>query len=257
MTTLSPRAARTLEELHPYIEQARAFSGWSFGAERVRRIEPGEPWDYEAVARDYAANASRILDLGTGGGEVLSRVLTGLPARCVATEEWHVNAPVARDRLRPLGIGVVRASSLRLPFADASFDLILDRHEELSPAECARVLAPGGAVVTQQCGPDNWREFHDFFPRATVFEDHECTYPEGFVAAGFTIARREHREYRVAFRSLGDVAYMLMTAPWTVPDFDPERDIDALLALEDALTTDDGIVMTETRYLLIAHKPAS
>jgi hypothetical protein len=49
---------------------------------------------------------------------------------------------------------------------------------------------------------------------------------------------------------------MLLTAPWTVPDFDPERDIEALLAMEDALGTKDGIVMTETRYILIANKPA-
>jgi SAM-dependent methyltransferase len=246
---------RALAQLRPFVEEARSFSGWSFGGQ-VRRIEPGEPWDYEAIARDYAANASYIVDLGTGGGEVLSRVMTGLPARCVATEEWHVNAPVARERLRTLGIDVLRASSLRLPFADTSFDLILDRHEELAPAECARVLAPGGTVVTQQCGPDNWREVHDFFPRATQFEDHECTYPDGFVAAGLEIVRREQYEYRVAVRSLGDLAFMLLTAPWTVPDFDPDRDIEALLAMEDALGTKDGIVMTETRYILIANKPA-
>jgi SAM-dependent methyltransferase len=250
------RAAATLAQLQPYIEEARSFSGWTFGGERIRRIEPGEPWDYEAIAREYARAAHRAIDLGTGGGEVLSRIATGARGRFLATEEWHVNAPVARDRLRPLGIDVLRASSLHLPIADASIDLVLDRHEELSPDECARVLRPGGAVVTQQCGPDNWREVHDFFPRATVFEDHHDTYHDGFIAAGLTIERRDHHEYRVAFRSLGDVAFMLLTAPWTVPEFEPEADIDALLALQDALGTDEGIVMTETRYLLIARKPA-
>jgi SAM-dependent methyltransferase len=250
------RAERTIEELRPFVEEARAFSGWSFGEERIRRIEPGEPWDYEAIAREYARNSRRVVDLGTGGGEALSRIASGVAARFIATEEWHVNAPVARDRLRPLGIDVLRASSLHLPIADTAVDLVLDRHEELAPRECARILRAGGAVVTQQCGPDNWREFRDFFPRAMVFEDHYDTYPEELVAAGLEIVRHERHEYRVAFRSLGDVVFMLLTAPWTVPDFDPERDIDALLALEDALTAEEGIVMTETRYLLIARKPA-
>lgn len=254
MTDLSDRAARALETLRPHIEAARSFSGWTFSGQ-VLKIEPGEPWDYELIARECAGRASRVLDLGTGGGEVLSRVMLGPTARCVATEEWHVNAPVARDRLAPMGIDVIRTSSLTLPFTSESFDLLLDRHEELDPGECARVLQPGGVIVTQQCGPDNWREFRDFFPRATIFEDHFDAYPAGFAMAGFVIHRLERHEYRVAFRSLGDVVFILLTAPWTVPDFDPERDIESLLALEDALGTTDGIVMTETRYILIARKP--
>ena len=48
---------------------------------------------------------------------------------------------------------------------------------------------------------------------------------------------------------------MLLISPWTVPDFDAAADIDALLALEDAQRTPDGIVLTEPRYLIVAHKP--
>ena len=59
---------------------------------------------------------------------------------------------------------------------------------------------------------------------------------------------------QVAFGSLGDLVYMLLLAPWWLPDFRPERDVDALAALEDALRTDDGIVVTESRYLLVAEK---
>lgn len=253
--TLSERAAAALDAMRPYIDRARTFSGWSFDAGEIRRIEPGEPWDYEALAREYVAGAARVLDLGTGGGEVLSRIAAGSPARFVASEEWHVNVPVAHRKLAPLGIDVMHADSLHPPFADASFDVVLDRHEALDPAQCARVLRPRGVMMTQQCGYDNWREFHDFFPRATAFEDHYQTYTDGFAAAGLAIMRRERHEFRVAFASLGYIAFMLLTAPWTVPDFDPERDIEALLALEDALTTPDGIVLTETRELIIARKP--
>ena len=251
----SNRRMSTLAALRPYIERARDFSGWSHDHLAILRLDPAPPWDYEALARAEVSNAERVLDLGTGGGEVLSRVIGGTSARCIATEEWVVNAPVARDRLAPMGVDVVRCDSLRLPLRRATFDLVLDRHEALDPAEVARVLRPGGSVITQQVGPDNWPELRMFFPRKTHFGDHFSAYQRGFIEAGLTIDDARWHEERVAYPELGDVVYLLLVAPWDVPDFDPAAEIDALLALEDALRDDRGIVLTETRYLIRAHRP--
>jgi SAM-dependent methyltransferase len=244
-----------IDRLRPYIERARAFSGWSFPEMRVRPLEDGPPWDYEALVREHAADASSALDLGTGGGEFVARIRDNLPTRTVVTEEWEVNAPVARARLAPLGVHVVRCRSLPLPFADETFDLVFDRHEELEPAEVARVLPPGGSVVTQQVGRTNWQELQPHFPRMTDFGDIRGEYGRGFAAAGLIVVRSEAHDYRVAYESLGDIVFMLHVTPWTIPDFDVERDIDALLALEERCTTSDGLVMTWSRFLLIADKP--
>lgn len=248
------RRARTLRDLEPIVRRARSFSGWSFEDVAARPLDPPPPWDYEALARDAASRARSILDLGTGGGEVLERVLRGLSVSAVATEEWEVNAPVAQRRLGPLGARVVRCSALALPFRDASFDLVLDRHEELSPREVARVLAPGGRLVTQQCGPDDWAEIWRFFHEATRFPDHYQIYQDDLRAAGLSVGAQRHYR-RVAYETLGDLAYMLLLSPWWLPDFDPRRDVDRLLALEDALGTPEGIVVTESRYLIVADKP--
>ena len=167
MSTVA-RRAETLAALQPYIERARSFSGWTHDRLAVRHLDPGPPWDYEALAREAVLAAGRVLDLGTGGGEVFSRVIAGSGVRCIATEEWVVNAPVARDRLASIGVGVVRCDSLRLPLRNCAFDLVLDRHEALDPAEVARVLRAGGRVITQQVGPDNWPELRRFFPHKTV-----------------------------------------------------------------------------------------
>jgi SAM-dependent methyltransferase len=247
------RRSEALRSLQPYIQRAQRFSGWSLDDVDVRPLEPGPPWDYEAIAREHASRARALLDLGTGGGEVLSRVASGLPTRITATEPWEVNAPVARQRLAPLGARVVRCSSLYLPFRDASFDLVLDRHEELDPAEVARVLRPGGWVVTQQVGHDDWAELHAFYPSLRGFGDHFRAYTDGLRAAGMAVTATRHSR-KVAFQTLGDVAYMLLLSPWDFPGFNPEREIDTLLALEDALRTKDGIVLTESRYLVTAGK---
>ena len=141
-----------MNELNRYVDAARGLEGWELEFE-PEPLAPAPPWDYEVRARNLAAEAGSVLDLGTGGGEVLSRVLSQSRARAVATECWHVNAPVAARRLGRRA-DVVRASSLELPFAPASFDLVLSRHEELAPAEVGRVLSPAGRLLTQQTIPD-------------------------------------------------------------------------------------------------------
>ncbi|MEX2247879.1 MAG: class I SAM-dependent methyltransferase [Dehalococcoidia bacterium] len=245
------RRTETLRALQPYIERARSFSGWTFDDVRKAPLDPDPPWDYQAVAREHVAVARDVLDMGTGGGEVLSQIVAGRDARVVATEHWHVNAPIARDRLRPLGGHVVRANNLRLPFRDAAFDLVLNRHEELDPADVVRVLRGGGAIVTQQVGHNQWEEQRRFFPRRTVWPDHFVTYRRGFEAAGMRVEAMRH-EQRVAYATLGDVVFMMLITPWEVPDFDPDAEIDALLAMEDALGGPQGIVFTEVRYLIAA-----
>ncbi len=253
-----------LERLRPWIERARTFSGWSFPDIKVRVLE--EPrWDYRSLVREMGSDAQAVLDLGTGGGELLAGVHDGLPQRVVATEEWHVNAPIAYRRLTPLGVGVVRARSLQLPFTDGAFDLVIDRHEELEPSEVARVLRPGGRVITQQVGPENWRELRRYFDSATAgnrgsrvadFGDIRGQYASGFAEAGLRVRRNEQQEYKVAYGSLEDMAFMLVVTPWTIADFDVEPDLEALLALEADCSTDEGLMMTWSRFLLVAEKSA-
>lgn len=253
MTSPAARQAR-LRELRPFAAAARQMQGWTFAYEPAALDAP-EPWDYVARARELAGGASQVVDLGTGGGEVFARILAGSQCRAVATEGWAPNAAVAARRLGPMGVPVVHVSNLALPFAAERFDLVLDRHEELAPAEVARVLRPGGRALTQQVHPDYHAELRAFFPRMTVFERHDVTYPRGFAAAWLEVVDLRHHSRRVAYRQLGHLVYFLVAAPWTIPDFDLDADLEALLAVEQQLGGPDGIELTDPRYLLEARKP--
>jgi hypothetical protein len=80
--------------------EGRDFS-WLDG--RASQIEPS--WSYDGRARQLIVGAKSLLDLCTGGGEMLAS-FAPLPEHRVATESWEPNIPLARNRLVPLGVQV-------------------------------------------------------------------------------------------------------------------------------------------------------
>lgn len=237
---------------------ARTRAGWDLDFIDAEHVGPPLPWDYEALAREALQGAKFAVDLGTGGGEVLSRVAKGVQyGRLIATEQWPPNARLAYERLRPLGIATVwcEAEGSRMPFCPASFDLVLDRHEALDPEEVHRVLQPGGTVLTQQCTPDTWPELHRYFDRAARFPDHYRGYADAFRELGYAVEVQRH-DFETRFASLSELVQMLIVAPWYVPNLDVEKDIEALRQLESDLSdAGGGIVLREGRYLLRAERP--
>lgn len=246
---------RARARLRSYVERARQFSGWDLKGVAPTPLAGAETWSYEDRARQLLRGASSVLDMGTGGGEVFGELCASYRGTAVATEPWPANASVAAGRLRPRGIGVVLANSLRLPFRSETFELVLNRHEELDPAEVARVLARGGTVLTQQVGARWWQELRPFFPRMRDFGDLYRRYVEGLKKQGLSIRRAASHDWKAAYRGLGEIVFTLCVAPWEIPDFDPlGRDLPALLSAEESLSTDAGVVLTDSRFLIEATK---
>jgi SAM-dependent methyltransferase len=142
------------------------LAGWDFSWLAARSTTEMLPWSYSRVVEEHAATADTMLDMGTGGGELLSEI--SHPWRTVATEAWPPNVPIAAARLRPLGIPVVWDEGApdntdevsedrgRMPFRTGAFALIVNRHESFRATEVSRVLSPGGTFITQQV------DFHSY-----------------------------------------------------------------------------------------------
>ncbi|WP_035783054.1 class I SAM-dependent methyltransferase, partial [Arthrobacter sp. H14] len=139
------------------VEQAASLDGWDFSVYGDRVQGGATPWNYESLAASAARGAISMLDMGTGGGEVLVDILEDVegdaPPCITATEGWEPNVPVARAALEPYGVTVVASSDdAHLPLADNQFDLVINSHEFYHAGEVVRVLAPGGMYLTQQIG---------------------------------------------------------------------------------------------------------
>ncbi|HEX5370617.1 MAG TPA: hypothetical protein VFY10_14490 [Dehalococcoidia bacterium] len=151
---------------------------------------------------------------------------------------------------------VVHCDDEALPFADATFNLVLNRHSALTPADVARVLKPGGTLLTEQVW-EHWRELKRFFPRMVEYRGIETAYQEGLIASGMTIVDARGHVVPAAFDHLGDLVFMLCVTPWTIPDFDPlGADLTTLVQVEQELTTPDGLVLSDGAYLIEMQKPA-
>ena len=95
------------------VEEAKKefFSGWDFSwiVETRRMGEQPLKWNYVNKIVPYLWKTRTLLDMGTGGGELLSS-LNPLPKNTFATETYRPNVLIAKKRLEPLGIRVVEVA---------------------------------------------------------------------------------------------------------------------------------------------------
>jgi SAM-dependent methyltransferase len=238
-------------------EYNQPFSGWDFSHLDGRRVEEPPPWSYESMARDCLAGASSALDLGTGGGERLLELRDVFPARVAATEGHPPNLRLARERLAPYGGTVYESSSAlaeMLPFADESFDLVLDRHTAFNASEVARVLTRDGIFLTQQV--DGKRT-----DLQAAFEA-EAQWPYFTLdfllnrMQGLPLAIESAQEWtgEVRFTDVGAVVYYLKAVPWIVPHFGIETHLPYLEKLQRRLEVDGALTFHQTLMLVRAKK---
>ncbi len=138
---------------------------------------PRALWDLDRFRG--RAEVRDALDLGCGTGELARLVGRRFPAaRVVAADFTPAMLEKARERSvpRPGRTEFARATAMRLPFADGSFDLVTNAFlarnlVDLGAAlrEMRRILRPGGVLltleITEPTDPMFARIFHAYFDR--------------------------------------------------------------------------------------------
>ncbi|MFB7372015.1 class I SAM-dependent methyltransferase [Streptomyces sp. NPDC056222] len=236
---------------------AAPIEGWDFSW-LSGRVEGSEPsWSYPEIAREHVATADRLLDVDTGGGELLAS-LQPLPRHTWATEGWPPNVAVARRRLEPLGVTVVPAPVReRLPLPDGSIDVMLNRHGSLDAHEVRRTLRPGGILLTQQVGSEDCADLNEALGAPPLRKSGSWTLrtaSEALSAAGMRLTRTEEETPVLTFYDIGAVVYHLRLVAWQIPDFSPERYESALRRLHRRMCSEGRLDVHAHRFLIVAER---
>jgi SAM-dependent methyltransferase len=126
-------------------------------------------WEATAYSEDFEASRARavlrhiragseVLEIGVGGGYVLSELSRQAGCRCVGLDVLLSALTASRQRLYGTGAAawLVQGSGFALPFSDFSFDCVISLGviEHFPPprardmlSEHARVCRPGGRVI--------------------------------------------------------------------------------------------------------------
>lgn len=251
MTGPEQIAAWRAEERIAYIR------GWDFSHIEGRYTEEALPWDYRETILRYLRPGMKLLDIDTGGGEFLLQL--GHPYRnTAATENYPPNVTLCAQTLLPLGIDFRPGDGTKaLPFPDGSFDMVIDRHGDLDPADIYRLLKPGGLFITQQVGARNDRELVELLCGET-----EIPFPElylGIVSqklmdAGFAILEGEECFRSIRFFDVGALVWFARIIRWEFPGFSVDTHLERLLNAQRLLDENGCIVGRIHRFLLVAKK---
>jgi SAM-dependent methyltransferase len=238
----------------------RGIQGWDWSYLDGRRTVETLPWDYPALARGYIAQAKSLLEIGTGGGELFS-TFRPFPPCTVALEAYPPSVGLAGRTLSPLGVKVVWTEdniAVPLPFADATFDLVVNRHAGYSASEVFRVLRPGGRLLTQQVGGQNEFRLNELFQEQPHFVYGYWKLPyalQELETAGFSIQSQQEAHPEARYFDIGAVVYYLSVIDWQVPEFDIHIHEDKLRQIDQTIQDEGSLVTWEHYFIIEANKP--
>ncbi len=238
--------------------QSASIEGWDFSWLAGRATEERPSWRYSETVAKRATSAVSMLDLQSGGGEMLAG-LPHLPPLVVATEGYAPNVAVASRRLGARGAYVVATQDDRLPFSDDTFDLVTSRHPIATWwDEICRVLLPGGTYLSQQVGPNSVGELSDYMlgPRPQGSRRDPQLARVAAQKAGLVVVDLREERLRTVFHDVGAVVYFLRLVIWIVPDFTVDRFRDRLRALHEQIERNGPFVAYASRFLIEARKPS-
>lgn len=240
-------------------EAVAHIKGWDFSHIKGRYVEEDQlPWDFKTIIKKYLNDNMRLLDMETGGGEFLLSLNHPLE-NTSAIEGYNPNIEYCREKLIPLGIDFKGADGLDiLPFKDAYFDVITNRHGDYLVDELNRVLKNNGIFITQQVGAENDKELIELLqPEIKVF-----SYPNQYLKirenelleAGFQILEKGEVFQPIKFFDVGALVWFAKIIEWEFPNFSVETHLENLYKAQEILESKGAIEGRIHRFYIVAKK---
>lgn len=224
-------------------------------------------WDMYEIIRKNANPKTKILDLGTGGGE---RVLKGFPdaAEILGTDYSAVMIETANKNLQKSDKKHVEfrvMDNLAMDTPDNYYDVVVARHTVIDPEQIKKTLKPGGLLVVRGVDQLDCWELKRTFGRGQAYKDQEpisrLDY-EAILSAGFTDVELVPIHAREYYKTEDDLLKLLYKTP-ILNDFSeknpqasrPTIESDKFQEYVDSHRRKKGILLIRRYYGITARKP--
>lgn len=240
-------------------ESIAHMKGWDFSyiQDRYQSFESDLPWNYEEIVRKYLKPQDKILDIDTGGGEVLLSFHHPYHLTTV-TEGYATNVKLCEEKLGTLGIRVCEVTDYSsMPFENDEFDIIINRHGAYDAQELYRILKPGGLFITQQVGEENDRELIEFLlPESEkLFRGMNLTEQKAlFENTGFEILMSDEAFRPIEFYDVGALVWFARVIEWEFIGFSVDKCFERLLKAQQIVECEGCVKGNVHRYLIVARK---
>ena len=208
-------------------------------------------YDSKEIAKRYFDNDSHLAFISVDGGEFISNFETLPPITYVV----EGNANKAHETLGDKEVKITTLTKEgRLPFKDDKIDLIVNELANYDKFEFYRTLKPGGYVMVDQLGSDNYKEIISMFMPFRIkgsWDQEACATTLSDI--GFDIVDKFEDKGHIRFKSLEAIfAFMKQIAPDRVDKY--ELFINFYAKALKQIKENSFFDLTTHRFMVIARK---
>ena len=222
-------------------------------------------WDFTELIKQNIKYNSRVLDLGTGGGE---KVIKYFPecAEILGTDYSSEMIKTANENLKKSGrknIVFKVMDNLNITTPDNYFDIVVARHTCTDAKQIYRTLKPGGKLLIRGVDKLDCWSLKILFGKGQSFEDEKPVSVidyESVLAARFKGVELVPIHVREYYKTKEDLLALLLKTP-ILSDFSDEDDFRKDLIDNNILekyiienTTEKGILLIRRYYGIMAIK---
>lgn len=243
------------------------IKNWDF-SKISYEVESLTNWDMYKILNEKTTKNSRILDLGTGGGE---KVINKFPEalEIVGTDFSQQMIKTAKENLTKSNKKNIKfkvMDNLNMDTPDNYFDIVVARHTCIDAKQIYKTLKKDGLLLLRGVDKLDCWQLKRLFNRGQAFNDikpiSQIDY-ENILDAGFRNVELIPIYDREYFKTKDDLLALLLKTP-ILDDFSEENENTSLIKMEIDMqkldeyirnnTTDKGILLRRRYYGITANK---
>lgn len=243
------------------------LKNWDFS--RINYTEENlTNWDMYSILREKSNSSTKVLDLGTGGGENVLRKFPEVQ-EILATDFSEEMIKTAKNNIKYYTnkkIKFTKMNNLEMSFPKETFDLISARHTIIDAKQIHNCLVSSGIVVIEGIDKEDCWEIKELFGRGQSYNDEISISEKDYLdlkEAGFKDIEKVKILQNEYYETENDLMALLLKTP-ILDDFSEieEKEFKHRSIIEREVfdeyvkkyKTERGILLKRVLYGIVAKK---